>query len=130
MKAFLLAGLLFTLQAPAAPPPAPPAAPPVLVRVYHKTTIARLPRTVDTHVELEGRVTLVRREGDGDVHIRVEDVDHRFVVVEVIPEISLTIPAVGDRVVVRGIVRYDKRHRWHEIHPAEAIEIRPPKETR
>src|SRR5881396_3279935 len=122
--------LLLLLQTAPTPPPRTPAA---WERVYHPVTIASLAHNSFTHVELTGRVTLVRREEDGDIHIRLEDVQssdqHKFVVVEVIPEISLTIPKVGDVVRVRGIHRYDRWHHFQEIHPAEAIEIRPPVPT-
>jgi len=116
--------LLLLVSQVALQPPAP------WNRVYHPVTIASLAHNTFTHVEVEGRVALVRHEEDGDIHIRLEDAQGRFVVVEVIPEISLTIPKVGDLVRVRGISRYDRQHHWWEIHPAEAIEIRPPKQER
>ncbi len=94
-------------------------------RTYHFVAIADFPRNTFTHVETAGKVTLVRDETDGDVHIRLEDRNRRFVVVEIVPAITLTRPKVGDCVRVRGIARFDKRHLWNELHPAEALEIRP-----
>lgn len=92
-------------------------------RVYHKVAIAMLARSSWTHVEVEGRVTLVRDEADGDVHIRLADPQGRWMVAEVIPLIPLPRPAVGQHVRVRGIRRWDSRHRWVECHPVETIEL-------
>jgi hypothetical protein len=82
--------------------------------------------TIHTHVETSGRVEYRRSEEDGDVHLRICGPAGGCVVAECIPEI----PAVrdtckrfrkGSLVVVRGISRYDGKHRWWEIHPVLGI---------
>jgi hypothetical protein len=94
-------------------------------RIYHRVAVAQLARSTWTHVEVIGRVTLVRDEADGDIHFRVADPRGRFVVAEIIPLIPLARPAIGQRVIVRGIRRWDSRHRWIEVHPVEALEVQP-----
>jgi hypothetical protein len=63
-----------------------------------------------------GTVTDVVHSGDGDWHINVGGIGGT-VVSEVIPEYPLPIPAVGDRVRIWGVTRYDLQHRWAELHP-------------
>lgn len=123
----VLDGQVSTLGQRPAPAPVPlatrPDADDVEGRLYHHVTIPALAHTTWTHAEIRGLVTLVRDEPDGDVHIRVEDPRRRFAIVEIIPAITLTRPKVGDCVRARGIVRFDKRHLWTELHPAESLEI-------
>ena len=88
-------------------------------RTYHPVTVARLPTTTRTHVRVCGLVTLVRKEEDGDVHVRLSD-GARFAVAEIVPAIPLPRPRLGQRICVDGISREDKAHRWFEIHPLEA----------
>ncbi len=94
-------------------------------RIYHPETIASLPRSHRTHVQVEGTVTLVRTEADGDVHIRLTDGTGHVVICEIIPLIPLPHPAKGQRVRVRGIRRYDNErgHGFFEVHPVEEIEV-------
>lgn len=63
-----------------------------------------------------GTVTYVKREADRDWHIRLEE-GGRFIICEIIPELPGKPPRVGDRIVVKGIVRWDAQHRWAELHP-------------
>jgi hypothetical protein len=78
-----------------------------------------------THVQVTGRVRLVRHEGDGDLHLKLTGVTG-FIVAECIPALPCAVvPKVGDRVTVRGISRYDGEHHWHEVHPVEAVVIEP-----
>lgn len=74
-----------------------------------------------THVEVHGRVALIKKEGDGDVHIRLVSTSGAFIVVECIPFLPCHPPRVGDSVVVLGIMRRDYEHGWFEVHPVEAI---------
>ncbi len=111
---------------------------PVLARPYHPETIASLATSRHTHVELVGRVTLVKREADGDWHLRLSD-GVRFIVAEIIPTLqpfdsrSGTIlpfgppPPLGSCVRVRGIRRFDNEtgHGWYEVHPIEFLEVVP-----
>src|SRR5258708_28523284 len=67
---------------------------------------------------LTGVVSAIHKEADGDVHIRIEDGTGNFVICEQIPELPLkTLPKVGDKIVAKGIVRYDGEHGWWELHP-------------
>lgn len=83
---------------------------------WHSVPVAKIAATRWTHVCTTGTVTLKRREADGDAHIRITD-GAAFIVAEVIPELPFPLPAVGDRVRVCGITRYDRGHGWGEIHP-------------
>lgn len=84
---------------------------------------------VPTHLRIEGRVAMVRHEADGDVHIRLEW-NGRAVICECIPELPCRLPALGQRIAIWGIHRFDaapghdepgsaaEKHRgWHEVHP-------------
>lgn len=97
-------------------------------RVYHVISVAKVPQTKWTHAEVTGRVTLVKHEADGDIHIRLTALDGsgKFIVLEIIPGYAAlwTAPKVGDTIVARGIVRQDKVHRWYELHPLESWRFR------
>ena len=99
-----------------------------LSRPYHVGTVASLATSRHTHVQVEGRVTLVRHEPDGDWHIRISD-GQRFIIAEIIPTFVhlLMPPRVGQCVRVRGIRRFDNeaRHGWAECHPVEFLEVIP-----
>lgn len=71
-----------------------------------------------THVQVTGRVTLVRHEQDGDTHIKLVGL-RGFVVCECIPALPCRLPRVGERITVRGISRRDLAHGWQEVHPVE-----------
>jgi hypothetical protein len=71
-------------------------------------------------VQVTGKVTLVRHEADGDLHIRIED-GGAFIVAECIPKLPCAAPKVGDTVTVTGISRFDGEHKWQEIHPVETL---------
>ena len=69
-----------------------------------------------THASVIGDVTQVTRELDGDVHIRIEGTG-AFIVAEIIPELPVGAPHVGERITAWGIVRHDGIHNWWELHP-------------
>lgn len=91
---------------------------------FQKTTVVKLAagQCKMTRAQLTGRVELVKKEADGDLHIRIGDGSH-FVVAECMPELPCTKPKVGDTVRVRGITRFDNEHKWYEIHPVEHLEV-------
>lgn len=93
-------------------------------RTYHPVPLEKIAQTSRTHVETCGPVSYVRKQQDGDVHVTLDN-GRAKVVVEIIPLIPLPAPKKGQIVRVRGISRYDKGHRFVEIHPAEAIEVVP-----
>lgn len=97
-------------------------------RSYHEVTIAALAagHVRHTHVVVEGYVSYVRFEEDGDLHIRLCDAPdvkgmnrHRCVIAECIPELPCPPPDIGSKVAVAGIGRFDREngHKWGEIHP-------------
>ncbi len=96
-------------------------------RPYHPATVATMATTHHTHVAVTGVVTLVTREADGDIHFRIADAQGRFVVCEILRIHPLPAPTKGQRVLVRGIRRYDdeRGHHWYELHPVEAWEPVP-----
>ena len=108
-------------------------------------------QAIEECTALDGRVTSVHRNRDGDAHIEL-DPDrksvlnlvnathgHRRLVVEVVcdhepiqasakavcgafrPEV--TIPNVGDRVRVTGAYVTDRDNGWNEVHPVTRIEV-------
>ncbi len=100
-------------------------------RLAHRETIASLVTSRHTHVEVEGHVTVVRHEADGDWHVRLSD-GHRFIVAEIIPTLvppegPILPPKPGDCVRIRGIRRVDTEagHGWIEVHPVEFLEVIP-----
>lgn len=71
-----------------------------------------------TKISIKGRVDSVTHEPDGDYHVIVTNAVGLPLVTEFIPEITmLTLPAVGDRIKIWGIVRFDEPHNWWELHP-------------
>lgn len=96
-------------------------------RTYHKVSIAGLARSRWTHVQVEGLAAYVRRQADGDVHIRIEDGAGAFVVAEVVPWRPVATVRKGDRIRVFGIARWDTGHGWAEVHPVEHLEILIPR---
>jgi hypothetical protein len=98
------------------------------VRTYWPVTVAQLASgsVKHTHVELDSvRVVYTALEQDGGFHMRLRDprdtVATHFVVAEIIPELPLRHPRVGEVISVRGISRYDGEHHWFESHPTEWI---------
>lgn len=103
-------------------------------RPYHPVALRDLAlgKVRQTHVHVEGWVTYVVTEEDGDLHVRLCDSPKvegmqrdRCVVVECIPELPCVRPRVGAHVAVEGISRCDKEngHRWNEVHPCEKMTV-------
>src|SRR6266516_69451 len=90
-----------------------------LARPYFPVDICQHNSTNHTHVEIKGKVTQVHIEVDGDTHIRVVN-QGCFVILEIIPSIPLQIPKRNDYIIARGILRFDKQHKWYELHPVES----------
>src|SRR5947209_2846418 len=90
-------------------------------RVYHLVSVADLATTEHTHVCVRGEVMTVKREPDGDLHVKVQDGD-AFIIAEQIPGLKATgdPPKVGQTRVVCGISRFDRKHQWPEVHPVES----------
>jgi hypothetical protein len=119
-------------------------------RTYRHVNIAALAagKVRATHVEIAGTVTFVKREADGDLHVRVCDsprvngMDRQHcVVAEIIPTLrpllfcpdgtACSVPKwelaiyKGQSLTFRGISRRDPDHGWYEVHPVEEIAMTP-----
>lgn len=103
---------------------------PLFARSWHKVPLKELAggKYKLTHVETSGLVTLVKKEADGDTHIRLSDCDRfeacdgvPWIVAECIPELPCKAPKVGETITVRGISRFDGQHGWAEVHPVEQL---------
>lgn len=94
------------------------------VRTYWPTTVAQLASgsVKHTHVAVTGIVAYTRLEDDGDLHIRlVGDTGAVYVIAECIPRLPCRRPRNGERITVKGILRYDGEHSWWEVHPVEEL---------
>jgi hypothetical protein len=92
---------------------------------FRALRLADLRTSTDPHVVTEG--TIVSREGESDEkgsrRFRLRD-GSADVVCEVLEDARVSVPAIGQRVRVYGVSRYDARadHQWYEIHPVLRIE--------
>lgn len=69
-----------------------------------------------TYTTVVGDVTQVSHELDGDYHIRIQG-QGAFLVLEIMPELPLAPPHIGQRITAWGVVRHDGLHNWWELHP-------------
>jgi len=85
---------------------------------YHVVTVEKIPTTTGRKVCVEG-VTVVyrRKQQDGDWHITVTDRQGRKLVLEMIPELPLSVPPMRRMITACGILGFDKVHQWYELHP-------------
>ena len=96
---------------------------------YHRVSISRFEHNTEPHVMAEGYVSEVRIDHeDGDLVFKlVEDVQQSqpFIVCEILNPEKMAPPAVGSRVRVYGVSRYDNQenHNWYEVHPVLNIEV-------
>ena len=96
---------------------------------FHPVSVQEMAYTTTPHVVAEGYVSEVGfNDEDGDLSFRlVDDLRQRdqFIVCEIIDPIKLDAPAVGSRVRVYGVSRYDgqENHNWYEVHPVLNIEV-------
>jgi hypothetical protein len=99
-------------------------------RYHHPIDIAQL-ATIGptwTHVGTVGWVRSIRHEADGDTHLKICDGTNKWCFyAELVPykKIDVSKIRLGDQVIVKGISRYDRQHKWWEIHPVENIEVVP-----
>src|SRR3989442_777961 len=78
--------------------------------LYHDTNITDfiLNGSSKTKVAVEGKVESITKEPDGDYHVIIANLVGLPLVVEFIPEITnLTLPNIGEKVKIWGIVRFD-----------------------
>lgn len=97
----------------------------LLSRFYFPVPVCGMKSNFHTHVSVTGRVALIKREADGDTHMRLV-ANGCFITAECIPELPCSVkPHVGDSVTVQGISRFDGEHKWYEVHPVEHIKQNP-----
>lgn len=89
---------------------------------YTAMTPSGLTTTARSHVRVSGEVVAVTREEDGDMHVGMSD-GRVSIVAECIPEMPCPAVVKGDHITVYGISRYDKQHKWYEVHPVEKMEV-------
>jgi len=98
---------------------------------FHLVNIGDIEHNSKPHVVAEGYVSELRvNDEDGDLSFKlVDDLANQgtFIVCEIIDPIRLKPPAVGSRVRVYGVSRYDGQtnHNWYEVHPVLNIEVLP-----
>jgi hypothetical protein len=96
---------------------------------FHAVSISNIESNTKPHVVAEGYVSEVRvNDEDGDLSFKLVDnlqAGGPFIICEIIDPIKLTPPAVGSRVRVYGVSRYDGQdnHNWYEVHPVLNIEV-------
>jgi uncharacterized protein involved in tellurium resistance len=95
---------------------------------YHKVDIRTFAGggSIWTHVKVSGTVVAVHHEKDGDVHIKVCERSGEkswCFIAEIMPEFGqIKAPKRGQDVTLYGVSRYDRKHKWWEIHPVRKIE--------
>lgn len=91
---------------------------------YYEVPLSKVKTTARTHVCTSGFVVGVHKNDDGDRHVNLAATKNGsvLVVAEIIPTVSRvrSWPTKGDNVRVCGITRFDKQHKWPEIHPVES----------
>lgn len=96
---------------------------------FHTVNIADIEQNTQPHVVAEGYVSDVGiNDEDGDMSFKlVDDLGNPdpFIICEIMDPIKLATPAVGSRVRVYGVSRYDgqENHNWYEVHPVLNIEV-------
>jgi hypothetical protein len=96
---------------------------------FHAVSISDIAQSTEPHVVAEGYVSDVRIDNeDGDLVFKLVDDVKRpqpFIICEIIGPIKIAPPAVGSRVRVYGVSRYDSKqdHQWYEVHPVLDIEV-------
>lgn len=106
-------------------------------RTYHPIPLAMMAsqdpahwKGMRTHVRVKGFITYIKKEEDGDLHIRLCDsaavkiMDRAHcIVLECTPSLPCKKPRLGDAE-GWGISRFDGEngHKWWEIHPLEGIQ--------
>jgi hypothetical protein len=99
------------------------------LREFQTVSIGDMDHTTTPHVVAEGYVSEIRiNDEDGDLSFRLVDSLERaepFIICEIIDPIRLEPPAIGSRVRVYGVSRYDSKqnHNWYEVHPVLNIEV-------
>jgi hypothetical protein len=96
---------------------------------FQPVSISGMENNTKPHVVAEGYVSEIikNEEGDGDLTFKLAerpDQPSPFIVCEIIQPIHIAPPALGSRVRVYGVSRYDAGagRNWYEVHPVLNIE--------
>lgn len=95
---------------------------------FRRVSIDQLKSNNEPHIMAEGYVTDISVDKeDGDMTFRLVSDPRKpdsFVVCEIMDTIKIKMPAVGSRVRVYGVSRFDGQdgHNWYEVHPVLGIE--------
>lgn len=83
-----------------------------------------IPMFQEPHACVIGQVAEVIQETDSDTHIwlTMDGTTKGRLACEITPQQKMDPPAVGQRVKIYGIFRYDLQHSWPEIHPVDRWE--------
>lgn len=98
-------------------------------RKYKMVSLAGIAENTEPHIVTEGVVSEVSIDGeDGDYKIKLKENLQKpgpFVVCEILRPSNIPVPAVGKRVRVYGVSRYDDKpgHQWYEVHPVFGIQM-------
>jgi hypothetical protein len=87
-------------------------------RIYYTLPLDQIATTSRTHVCTVGRVVYKRKQQDGDWHITMSNGTVK-VVLEIIPGLEMEVPSKGTVIRACGITRWDRRHKFAELHPLE-----------
>jgi hypothetical protein len=100
-----------------------------LVGVYSPARLA----VKNPCVSVTGVIRVRHTESDGDIHLGLAGVDHRWLnaanlghslgdlVLEIVPDLPMAVPPIGSRVTVIGPWVLDTQTGWNEIHPVWRI---------
>jgi hypothetical protein len=70
-------------------------------------------------VIVAGRVVRVRARADGGWRVRLTDTGGALLAAEIRPTARLALPRPGERILLRGGIRYDDVHAWYAVDPVE-----------
>lgn len=70
-------------------------------------------------IVVTGSVFRVRPRDGGGWRLRLVDTGGALAAAEITPAFPLLPPRPGQRILLRGRVRYDEEHRWYTVDPVE-----------
>ena len=70
-------------------------------------------------VIVAGRVVHVRARTNGGWRLRLADTGGALLAAEIPPSAGLLLPLPGERILLRGAIRFDAVHGWYVVDPVE-----------